>query len=429
MPLVDVIENILITVNTSPSNQIIPNLDDPYMRVLRAYNAPCPETIEPAPTSSLPVQPIPTPADDTTTTTQSTPPHPTPATHRTTRIRIPVHYFKYSDLPAASPKRSNSIYRDTSTTPQSVSPASSPDRSPLRQRLKRTDDSYLEDEEEESEREPEEESEPEGDPEEEPLPIDIVPECTCGQREGKQVLEEVQGAFEIGQTSRDAQIREDDPEAPIGLSMRVATLGAREEHEDMRRRIEETDGMVWKDIGDVSGDDIPDSPTPDIPDDISTPNSPDYNVNAHDSVWTILYQHASLLDTHTDQLKGLQPSRFEQYDRNLDTLFRRADAERREVFDLGMKIDEMHDIFSHKLRDLDSRVRGLDRSQTRNYGMLRRARVTDRAQLQGSMTAEYMIGVVMRENEALRHRVDHLEAAIGGMTAAFERLRLERDRE
>ena len=87
------------------------------------------------------------------------------------------------------------------------------------------------------------------------------------------------------------------------------------------------------------------------------------------------------------------------------------------MFDLGMTVDEMH-----------SRVRGLGRSQTRIYGELRRARGTDRAQSQRIMTAEYMIGVVMRENVELRHRVDHLEAAIGGMTTAFERLRLERDR-
>ena len=200
------------------------------MRVLRAYNAPNPDATEPAPTSSLPVQPTPTLAVDTTTTTQSTPPNPTPAsvspyllrhttahrssptqpTHTTRRRatyrRVPGRYLRPSDLPASPPKRSRSIYMGTSTTPQSVSPASSPDRSPLRQRLKRADDSYLEDKEEESEREPKKESEPEEDPEEEPLPIEIAPGCTYGQREGKQVVEEAQGAFDIGQTSRDAQI-------------------------------------------------------------------------------------------------------------------------------------------------------------------------------------------------------------------------------
>ncbi|PWA37143.1 hypothetical protein CTI12_AA593260 [Artemisia annua] len=47
-----------------------------------------------------------------------------------------------------------------------------------------------------------------------------------------------------------------------------------------------------------------------------------------DSIWTLVYQQASKLDAHTEQLKELQPLRFEWYDRNLDTLFKRADAER-----------------------------------------------------------------------------------------------------
>ena len=58
---------------------------------------------------------------------------------------------------------------------------------------------------------------------------------------------------------------------------------------------------------------------------------------------------------------------------------------------------------------------------------MRRARSVARDRLQRLILAERMIGALTRENEGLRRCVDQTEATIGEMTAAFERLRLDRD--
>ena len=129
-------------------------------------------------------------------------------------------------------------------------------------------------------------------------------------------------------------------------------------------------GQATFEIGQSSGQEMPcknvepnspsynnsDSSIPEIPNNLSSPNSLDYNVNTHDSIWTRLYQQAIILDVHTEQLKDLQPMRLEWYDRNLDTLFRRADAERRAVFDLEMKVGEIKDKTDQELGNLDSRI-------------------------------------------------------------------------
>ncbi|PWA92374.1 hypothetical protein CTI12_AA022860 [Artemisia annua] len=85
-------------------------------------------------------------------------------------------------------------------------------------------------------------------------------------------------------------------------------------------------------------------------------------------MWTLICQQASVLDAHTEQLKNLQPTRLEWYDRNLDTLFQRADAERRAVFDLGMKVGEIKDKTNQELGNLDYRIRYARREHGHTHG-------------------------------------------------------------
>ena len=58
---------------------------------------------------------------------------------------------------------------------------------------------------------------------------------------------------------------------------------------------------------------------------------------------------------------------------------------------------------------------------------MRRTRGSECDRSQRLLAAERMIGVLTRENESLRRRVDQTEATIGGLTAAFDRLRLDHD--
>ena len=125
-------------------------------------------------------------------------------------------------------RRTQAAYESASTPPHSRIPP--PDRTPLRQRLRRADDSYS----------AEEETEPEEDPEEEPK-------------------EEVPSTFE---SSRDAQIQgvDTDVDVPLGLGQRAAMLRAREEDLDVvpatfeigqssrGAHQEEINGEIWRDI-------------------------------------------------------------------------------------------------------------------------------------------------------------------------------------
>ena len=58
---------------------------------------------------------------------------------------------------------------------------------------------------------------------------------------------------------------------------------------------------------------------------------------------------------------------------------------------------------------------------------MRRTRGGERDRSQRLLAAERMIGILSRENESLRRRVDQTETTIRGLTAAFDRLRLDRD--
>ncbi|PWA97783.1 hypothetical protein CTI12_AA026050 [Artemisia annua] len=127
--------------------------------------------------------------------------------------------------------------------------------------------------------------------------------------------------------------------------------------------------MSWKNVDPNSPSPITlDSAIPEIPNNLSSSYSPDYNVSTHDLMWTRLYQQASILDAHTEQLKDLQPTRFEWYDRNLDTLFKRSEDERRIMFDLKINVGEIKDKSNKEIGNLDARFRYAKREHDHTHG-------------------------------------------------------------
>ncbi|PWA61708.1 hypothetical protein CTI12_AA370190 [Artemisia annua] len=166
------------------------------------------------------------------------------------------------------------------------------------------------------------------------------------------------------------------PSSPICSPLRQKLRRATESYEDL------IGGQATFGIGQSSRQEMqwknvePNSPLPynsdpsilDIPNNLSSPKSSEYNISTSDSMWTLICQQAGVLDAHTEQLKDLQPTRLEWYDRNLDTLFQRADAERRAVFDLGMKVGEIKDKTNHELGNLDSRIRYARREHDHTHG-------------------------------------------------------------
>ncbi|PWA41829.1 hypothetical protein CTI12_AA476960 [Artemisia annua] len=153
----------------------------------------------------------------------------------------------------------------------------------------------------------------------------------------------------------------------------------------------------------------------DIPNNLSSPNSPDYNISTPDSIWTLVYQQASILDAHTEQLKELQPLRYEWYDCNLDMLFKRADAERRTMIELGMTIGEIKDKTNQELGNLDSRIRYARREHGHTHGIVEdiertiwMARDTSRNQGQKISALETMLANQMN---MCQERFSNMEAA------------------
>ncbi|PWA13730.1 hypothetical protein CTI12_AA631030 [Artemisia annua] len=213
------------------------------------------------------------------------------------------------------------------------------------------------------------------------------------------------------------------PSSPICSPLRQKLRRATESYEDLIGG-QATFGigqsshqeMQWKNVEPNSP--LPytsDSSIPNIPNNLSSPNSPDYNISTPDSIWTRLYQQASILDAHTEQLKELQPLRFEWYDRNLDTLFQRADAERRAVFDLGMKVGEIKDKTNQELGNLDSRIRYARREHGHTHGRVEdiertlwMARDTARTQGQKISALETMLANQMN---MCQERFSNMEAA------------------
>ena len=158
-----------------------------------------------------------------------------------------------------------------------------------------------------------------------------------------------------------------------------------------------------------------DSPIPDIPNTLSSPNSPNYNISTPDSIWTLVYQQANILEAHTEQLKGLRPTKFEWYDRNLEALFKRADAERRTICELGIKINEIKDNTNQELGSLDSRVRSARREHGHTHGRIEdiertlwMARETARSQGQKIAALESMLANQMN---MCQERFSNMEAA------------------
>ena len=128
-----------------------------------------------------------------------------------------------------------------------------------------------------------------------------------------------------------------------------------------------------------------------------------------------MYRQASVLDIHTEHLKELPPTRFEWYDRNLDTLFQRADAERRAVFELGMKVGKIKDKTDQELGNLDARVRYARKEHGHTHGRVEdiertlwMARDAARAQGQKISALESMLANQMN---MCQERFSRMEAA------------------
>ncbi|PWA85019.1 hypothetical protein CTI12_AA153780 [Artemisia annua] len=229
---------------------------------------------------------------------------------------------------------------------------------------------------------------------------------------------------QISQPQPDIELTQKSlPSSPICSPLRQKLRRATESYEDLidgqetfRIGQSSRQEMSWKNVEPNSP--FPytsDSSKPDIPNNLSSPNSPDYNISTPDSIWTLIYQQASVLDAHTEQLKDLQPTRFEWYDRNLDTLFKRADAERRAVFDLGMKVGEIKDNTNQELGNLDSRIRYARREHGHTHGRVEdiertlwMARDTARNQGQKISALETMLANQMN---MCQERFSNMEAA------------------
>ncbi|PWA57771.1 hypothetical protein CTI12_AA409650 [Artemisia annua] len=103
------------------------------------------------------------------------------------------------------------------------------------------------------------------------------------------------------------------PSSPICSPLRQKLRRATESYEDL------IGGQATFGIGQSSRQEMPwknvepnsplpytlDSSIPNIPNNLSSPNSPDYNISTPDSIWTLIYRQANILDAHTEQLKDL----------------------------------------------------------------------------------------------------------------------------
>ncbi|PWA42441.1 hypothetical protein CTI12_AA544830 [Artemisia annua] len=309
------------------------------MQVSEAYHAPdltplSPHLFHPplptqsAPTLTtdhIPAQPTPTSTTDPTHITPSTQ---TPTTRRrATYRRVRGCRIQSSSTLLLPGRRTRAAYEDT--------PTSSPDHSPLCQRLRRATESYSAEESESDPTEesyPTEESDPDEEPEEEPLPaehtsdaqiqdtsMDVDTPLRLGQRAailrtGEEDLDAVPTTFEIGQSSRDVYHGDDG-------------------------------GVTWRDLECVfstiprveSPVDTPSyvPPSPSIQ--VSTPQaaSPpeEGEVTGMEQIFILLGSQATLLDEHTQQLErlGVLDDRTGMLDRELEGMRRRIGDMQREL--------------------------------------------------------------------------------------------------
>ena len=353
---------------------------------------------------------------------------------RTTRMTVRSgETIRYSSVPSID-------------SPLSPSPVSSPDHSPPRQRLRRTTET-------------DEDEDPEEDPvPTEPMMVDTLPvEHTLGDigldsdrgiqvelepvmmpREGKGIMEDVQGVFEVGQSSRDAQMQGpyDIPWIDIACDTSVGVQIATPDYTPSSPSFVPPPSP---EISPFPSPDISPFPSPILspfPSPVVSPHPPaspqDEEPTDIQRIWNLLHQLASLLDVHTDQLGRLgspahATDRIAALDRAYWGLFEEIFGVRRHLVGLTARFEALERAHCRELRDLVVRVSGLGQGQTRLFRWMRRTRGIERDRSQRLMAAERMIGALTRENEGLRRRVDQTEATIGGMTAAFERLRLDRD--
>ncbi|PWA33454.1 hypothetical protein CTI12_AA618860 [Artemisia annua] len=125
---------------------------------------------------------------------------------------------------------------------------------------------------------------------------------------------------QISQPQSDIELTQRSlPSSPICSPLRQKLRRATESYEDLiggqatfRIGQSSRQEMTWKNVEPKSP--LPytlDSSIPNIPNNLSSPNSHDYNISTPDSIWTLIYRQANILDAHTEQLKDLQPTRFE----------------------------------------------------------------------------------------------------------------------
>ena len=429
----DVVEPILSVGHSSPSRQPVSFADNPLMEVISAAT----QSTHTAPASVSPFLPRFASAHRSSPAhyslsqhDQSTSAAETSTIQRTARmsVRPSDQTIRLSSL--ISPHlRSRYGYTDTSTPVDS--PVSSPDCSPPRQRLRRSVSSYSDEDED-----------PMEDPMEDPavdsvqVQVETAPvEPTAGDMQidgelwrdvpsnGKGVMEDVQGVFEIGQSSRDAQVQSSGVAQWVDIPC-VTVQAASPEYTPS------TPPFV-----------PPTSPIPSPPSSQAVslhPDSPDMGeeLTAIQEIHVQLANQDLLLEVHSDQIQRLEQSdRLQRIERRVGTidraacvLFEELYGDRRERVGLQARFEAFERMHGRELGVLGAQVRDLRSGHHQTYRMPGRARGSERAQWQRIETAEYMIGAVMAENAELRLRVTHLEAAIGGMTAAFDRMRAERDR-
>ncbi|PWA41721.1 hypothetical protein CTI12_AA551330 [Artemisia annua] len=229
---------------------------------------------------------------------------------------------------------------------------------------------------------------------------------------------------QISQPQSDIELTQKPlPSSPICSPLRQKLRRATESYEDLIGG-QATFGigqssrqeMTWTDVEPNSP--LPhtlDSSIPDIPNNLSSTKSSDYNISTSDSIWTLICQQAIVLDAHTEQLKDLQPTRLEWYDRNLDTLFKRAEDERRIMFELGINVGKIKDKSNQELGNLDSRIRYARREHGHTHGRVEdiertlwMARDTARTQAQKISALETMLANQMN---MCQERFSNMEAA------------------
>ncbi|PWA45947.1 hypothetical protein CTI12_AA407220 [Artemisia annua] len=190
--------------------------------------------------------------------------------------------------------------------------------------------------------------------------------------------------IQISQPQPDIELTQRSlPSSPICSPLRQKLRRATESYEDLicgqatfgigqSSRQE----MPWKDVEPNSP--FPytlDSSIPNIPNNLSSPNSPDYNISTPDSKWTLVYQQAGILDAHTEQLKS-----YNHYVLN------------------GMTVGEIKDKTNQELGNLDSRIRYARREHGHTHGRVEdiertlwMARDTARTQGQNISALETML--------------------------------------